>query len=57
MDARSRVSCRKFFKKLKILPFHSPCIFSLLLSVVGDKDYYKVNSVTHSINTRQNTNI
>ena len=57
MDARSRGSCTEFFKKLKILPFHSQCIISLLLFVVSDKDYHKVNSETHIINTSQNSNL
>jgi len=38
-----RDSCREHFKKLKILPLQSQYILSLLLFVVDNGDYFKVN--------------
>jgi hypothetical protein len=49
---RGRDSCREHFKKLKILPLPSQNILSLLLFVVDNGDYFKVNSEIHDINTR-----
>jgi hypothetical protein len=43
---RGRDSCREHFKKLKILPLQSQYILSLLLFVVENGDYFKVNSET-----------
>jgi len=41
---RGRDSCREHFKKLKILPLQSQYILSLLLFIVDNGDYFKVNS-------------
>ena len=47
-------SCRELFKELKILPLSSHYIFSLLLFVVSNRDYFVSNNVYHNINTRRN---
>jgi hypothetical protein len=52
MNARNRYSCQRLFKNLKIVPFKSQYIFSLLLFVAKHRDLYKSNSEIHSINTR-----
>jgi len=54
---RGRDSCRKHFKKLKILPLQSQYILSLLLFVVDNGDDFKVNSEIHNINTRNKSNL
>ena len=46
-------TCRKLFKELKTLTLSSQYIFSLLLFVVNNRDYFVSNSVYHNINTRQ----
>jgi hypothetical protein len=50
---RCRDSCREYFKKLKILPLQSLYILSLLIFVVDNGDYFKVNSEIRNINTRK----
>jgi hypothetical protein len=47
-------SCRGLFNKLQILPFQSQYIFSLLLFVVKNRDYFIANTDIHDINTRYN---
>jgi len=47
-----RESCREFFKELKILTLSSQYIFSLLLFVVNNTDYFVSDSVHHNINTK-----
>jgi len=54
---RGRESCREHFKKLNILPLQSQYILSLLLIVVDNGDYFKVNSEIHNINTRTKLNL
>jgi len=49
---RGRDSCREYFKKLRILPLQSQYILSLLLFVIDNGNYFKVNSEIHNINTR-----
>jgi hypothetical protein len=51
-DVGIRDSCREFFKILNILPLISQHIFSLLLSVVNNKEKFRMNSGTQSIRTR-----
>jgi hypothetical protein len=51
-NSGSRVSCRSLLKKLSILPFQSQYIFSLLMFVVKNKDFFKLNSGFHTFNTR-----
>ena len=43
---------RELFGKLKIPPFHTQNIFSVLLSVVNIKDHYKLKSEIYNINSR-----
>ena len=47
-----RESCRKLFVELKILPLTSQYIFSLLLFVFNNRNYFIPNSVYHDSNTR-----
>jgi hypothetical protein len=54
---RGRDSCTENFKKLKILPLQSQYILSLLLLVVGNGIYYRVNSDIHNINMRNKSNL
>jgi len=55
--SRSRDSCRELLKKLKILPFQTHYLFSLLQYVVNSKDQYKLICEVHSINTKQTSNL
>jgi hypothetical protein len=57
MGSKPRDSCRELFKHLRILPFQSQYMLSLLLFVVDNKSLFHVNSEIHSINTRQNSNL
>jgi hypothetical protein len=57
IGCRSSDSCGELFKILKILPLQSQYILPLLLFVISNKDQYKVNSVIHSTNTRQSSNL
>jgi len=50
-------SCRALFKELKILPFSLQYMFSLLLFVVNNGDYFVSNSVYHNNNTSQNNDL
>jgi hypothetical protein len=54
---RGRSSCRELLKKLKILPLQSQYMLSLLLFVVDNGDYFKVNSEIHNINTMNKLNL
>jgi hypothetical protein len=49
---RGRDWCREHFKKLKILPLQSEYILSLLLFVVDNRMYYRVNLEIHNISAR-----
>ena len=57
MNAGNRVSCRKLFKKLNILPLHSQYILSLLMFVVKIIDHFTTNSAFHTINTRHTSGL
>ena len=57
MGRKSRDSCRNLFKELKILPFVSQYIFSLLLFVINNKNYFITNLENHSIHTRSSNNL
>ena len=52
MNSGNKDSCRDLFKKLYILPLQSRYIFSLLMFVVRNKDFFNTNSDVHSFNTR-----
>ena len=50
-------SCRGLFKDLKILPFASQYILSLLQFVVLTRGYFAPNGVCHNFNTRQKNDL
>jgi hypothetical protein len=54
---RGRDSCREYFKNLKILLLQSQSILSLLLFLIDNVYYFKVNSEIHNINTRNKLNL
>jgi hypothetical protein len=49
---KRRDSCPDLFKKVYIPPLQSQYIFYLLMFVVKNKDFFKMNSDVHSFNTR-----
>jgi hypothetical protein len=53
MGYGDRESCRELFKALKIVTLSSQYVFSLLLFIVNNRDYFVSYSVNHNINTRQ----
>lgn len=53
----SRVSCRNLFRMLRILPFASQYILSLMLFVVNNKNLFVLNSDKHNIRTRHTNNL
>jgi hypothetical protein len=53
-NSDNKDSCQDELKKLGILPLQSQYIFSLLMCVVKNKDFFKTNSDIHSFNTRFN---
>jgi len=52
-----RESCRELFKELKMLTLSSQYIFSLLLFIVNNRDYFVSNSVCHNIHTRRKNDL
>jgi len=54
---RGRDSCREHFKKLKILTLQPQYVLSLLLFVINNGDYFKMNSEMHNISTRNKSNL
>jgi hypothetical protein len=55
-NSKKMDSCRELFKPMKILPFHSQYIFSLLLCIVNNKQLLTKNSEIHYHNTRSINN-
>jgi hypothetical protein len=53
-NSDNKDSCRDLFKKLHIFLLQSQYTFSLLMLVVKNKDFFKMNSDIHSFNTRSN---
>jgi hypothetical protein len=51
-NSENKASCRELFKKLHILPLQSQYIFSILMFVVKNKDFFKTNSEVHKFSTR-----
>jgi hypothetical protein len=49
---KSRVSCRKLFRKFNILPLASEFILCCLSCVVENLDKFKSNTDVHNLNTR-----
>jgi hypothetical protein len=56
-NSRNKDYCRELFKKLRILPFYSQYIFSLLTFVINNCNFLISNSVICNINTRHNNNL
>jgi hypothetical protein len=54
--SKNRDLCRDLLKNLKILPFYSQYIFSLLIFVIENKSMYNLNSDIYNINTMQKFN-
>ena len=52
-----RESSRELFKELKILTLSSQYIFSLLLFVVNNTNYFVSSSAYHNINTRRTNDL
>jgi len=57
MGCGYRESCRGLFAELKILPLASQYIFSLLLFVVKNRNYFTSNSVICDSNTRHRNDL
>ena len=57
MGTRPGVTCRDFFKTLKIFPLTSQYIYSLALFIANNIDKFKVKSDIHNTNTRNRTNL
>jgi hypothetical protein len=57
INARIRDSCRELFKNLKMLPMYSQYIHSVILFVVNNRDLFRSNYETHSLNTRYTINL
>jgi hypothetical protein len=53
IGCKNRVSCKNLFRRLKILPFVSQYILSLMLFVVKNKHLFTSNSENHTKSTRQ----
>jgi hypothetical protein len=51
-NIRSRGSCREAFQELRILPFYSQYIYSLLTFVLNNTELCITNSVVSNINAR-----
>jgi hypothetical protein len=54
MGNLSRDSCRNTFKTIKILPFYSQYIFSILVYIINNRHLFITNQEVHNINTRSN---
>ena len=57
MGCGYRESCRKLFMVLKILPLTSQHIFSLLVFVVNNRNYFTPNSAIYVSNTRHRNDL
>jgi hypothetical protein len=53
-NLRSRDSCRNTFKTMKILPFYSQYIFSVLIYIINNRHLFTTNQEVHNLNTRSN---
>ena len=56
-NSKNKASCRELFKKLHVLPLQSQYIFSLLMFVVKNKNFFKTNSEVHKFTTRYNCDL
>lgn len=50
VGAKPRISCRKLFQKLEIVPFPSEYIFSLMNFITNNQEFYRTNW-THGMRT------
>jgi hypothetical protein len=57
MGARPGVTCRDFFKILKLLPLTSQYIYSWALFVSRNMNKFRANSDIHDMNTRNRSYI
>jgi hypothetical protein len=57
MGARNNVSCREFFKLLKILPLTDQYIYSVLMFVVNNRHLFLDNAELYMIKTRNSLNL
>jgi hypothetical protein len=57
MGARNNVSCREFFKLLKILPLSAQYIYSLLMFVVNNRNLFLDNAELYTIKIRNSYNL
>ena len=57
MGCGYRECCRKLFVELKILPLTSQYIFSLLLLVVNNRNYFIPNIIYHDSNIRHRNDL
>jgi hypothetical protein len=57
MGIRNRDSCREHFRKLKILPLQCQYILSLSIFAIYNKNYLKLNTEIHNINTIIKSNL
>jgi hypothetical protein len=53
-NSSNKDSCRDLFKKLNILPLQSQYLLTLLMSMVKNKELFKMNMEVHNFNTRSN---
>jgi len=56
-NSGSRDTCRQLFKHLQKLSLPSQYIFSLLVFVIKNRDFFQSNSEIHNLNTRYNRNL
>jgi len=56
-NSGSRDTCWQLFKHLQILSLPSQYIFSLLVFVIKNRDFFQSNSEIHKLNTRYNWNL
>jgi hypothetical protein len=54
-NLRLRDTCRVMLKELRIRPFYSQYIYSLLIYLAGNTQLFTMNREVHSYNTRNNT--
>jgi hypothetical protein len=56
-NSSSRDTCQQLFKHSQILSLPSQYIFSLLVFVIKNREFFKPNSEIHNLNTRSNRNL
>jgi hypothetical protein len=55
-NRRDRDSCRKYFRKIKLLPIQSQYIYLLLIFVINNRQHFKINYI-HNINSRNDLDL